>query len=364
MAQNDKERLFEAVEFNDAPELRKLLQYSKADVNAINEEGWSLLHKVAQLGHFDCMKVLLEYPNIKVNIKGPGRMTPLFCAIENGHVGCITALLAHKNINVNSLTVEMIAPLHFAVLNGNIVAVRLLLAHKNIHVTMMDKNGKTALDLAQETKHTNKDDIIKLLQNYDERLSSVPQLLNAQLTQAAPQSSSPVFPLSHLEPPQETRTASSTFTETSPYNLYNSTRVGSNLISPTVPDAVIDELTPLHRAIWDGDLSQLLELLNDPLINVNIQDTNGCTPLHLAAENDQFEFVQVLIQQPDINASLRDNSGRTALDVALDSSSPHRQEIVDLLQRHLANISVFYNSVLVPSELFEEDIEVTVKDST
>ena len=44
------QELFETIHFNEAHNLHNILHSPRIDVNATDKDGWSLLHKAAQLG--------------------------------------------------------------------------------------------------------------------------------------------------------------------------------------------------------------------------------------------------------------------------------------------------------------------------
>ena len=163
----DTDKLFTYIKFNDATELEDALKDSRVDPNVVNDDGWSLLHIASQFGNLECIKVLLKNSRTNINIKGPLRITPLFSAIENKQLECAKVLLAHSNINVNIRNESQQTPLLYAIENDRFDFVKLLISHPNINLSTFDGNGKTASDLATESKSTHRKEILELLGQYD-----------------------------------------------------------------------------------------------------------------------------------------------------------------------------------------------------
>jgi ankyrin repeat protein len=110
---------------------------------------------------------LFKHPGFKnPNSKGPKwpRPTLLHKAAEKGVCDVMRVLLDHKDIDVNSEDGFTGSPLMVAAENGQVEAVRLLLQHKDIAVnhrfTFHGYRDQTALSYAKSKKH---DGIVDLL---------------------------------------------------------------------------------------------------------------------------------------------------------------------------------------------------------
>ncbi len=79
------------------------------------------LHRAAENGHTECVKLLLAAPGIDVNKPDDDGETPLYRAAENGHTECVKLLLAAPGIDVNKDR-----PLYWAAKFGHMEIVKLL----------------------------------------------------------------------------------------------------------------------------------------------------------------------------------------------------------------------------------------------
>ena len=92
-----------------------------------------------------------------------------------------------------------------------------------------------------------------------------------------------------------------------------------------------ERITPLHMCIEHNNLRCLKILLEHPDINVNICDANRRTPLHLAVLKGNIDCFKLLLTARDINTDFKDADGKTVSDLVLESTSPHRKEIMKIL---------------------------------
>ena len=73
--------------------------------------------------------------------------------------------------------------------------------------------------------------------------------------------------------------------------------------------------TPLHIACLNRSV-QLCEILLEACCDINVQNRNGDTPLHLAFSSGDFEIAQLLISDPQVKPGLKNNAGDTLLHIA------------------------------------------------
>jgi ankyrin repeat protein len=103
----------------------------------------------------------------------------------------------------------------------------------------------------------------------------------------------------------------------------------------------------LIEAISDNNLERVIELLQDPSININYQDEidgNDWTVLMYACRLGHLDIVRLLLSNPTININLADVDGNTALLLACYSYDNNSEIIRELLQSH-TNPSIDVNSV-------------------
>jgi hypothetical protein len=145
------------------PEVVAWLLDHHADVNATDIFGMSALHQAVINGHADIAKLLLDR-GADVNAVDRTGLTPLHQAAQMGRAAIAELLLAH-HADVNAQGTRSFwlgqTPLYFAAHNGSAAVVKVLLAH-GADLTATDKNGLTALQIAQKNHHA---DVVALLQN-------------------------------------------------------------------------------------------------------------------------------------------------------------------------------------------------------
>ncbi len=111
--------------------------------------------------------------------------------------------------------------------------------------------------------------------------------------------------------------------------LFKDLRIGS--LAGYVPQShelpQATEITPLLRAVMDGNLSALQELLPSRELNQAFA-VNGNTPLHIAVWNGHAELIRLLLAQPYIDKSAKNHAGKTPLDLAREKNCT---EIIRLL---------------------------------
>lgn len=170
MAAERDRKLVDAVSRNDTPSLRKLIARG-IPIDTLYEEGKTLLHIAAECGAHDvipllCRKnpILTDYPNDK-------GQTPLHIVAYTRYTHATFALiLAGANPNLLDNSNEETA-LHKAIANRNFQIARILCCAKHIDVTICDRQGLTAIDLAQQQGETTLIEILHKKQAGEAKLS-------------------------------------------------------------------------------------------------------------------------------------------------------------------------------------------------
>ena len=144
-----------------------------ANVNAVKNNGETVLHYAAQCSPFDAVEIvlcLLEH-GANVNAVNNNGETALHYAANIGWTDTMQCLLEH-GAHVNAATKHGETALHWAAESGHKEAVQCLLEHgadvkaiREIPGPLLNRlfSRKTARDLAAKAGHT---DIVRLLDNY------------------------------------------------------------------------------------------------------------------------------------------------------------------------------------------------------
>ncbi|MDR2169899.1 MAG: ankyrin repeat domain-containing protein [Planctomycetaceae bacterium] len=151
--QNGLEVLFETIEQGDLDKLKNLID-SGANVNAKDEDNWTLLHCAASYNSNSSILKYLVLQGADVNAKDEDGWTALhYAASENNNVEIVEYLIS-QGIDGNVKNKDGSTPLHCAAKNSNasIDILKLLESH-GADVNAIDQKGKTPLDYAQRTKN-------------------------------------------------------------------------------------------------------------------------------------------------------------------------------------------------------------------
>ena len=203
MSRKKSENAFNAITSSDE-RFEKLFDLRSSDVNAINDEGNSLLYVAASKNQLNKIRFLLE-KGANVNFKNERGATPLNVACDRTALDAVQ-LLIDGGADVNTRTnrgntplscaasgkgctllntyafnttydftnvaeilldngadVNLLNPLLIAARSGNLKMVQLLLA-KGANINATDAEGQNVLQIAEQEGHTN---IVKFLKDYE-----------------------------------------------------------------------------------------------------------------------------------------------------------------------------------------------------
>ena len=121
------------------------------DINAIDENGWTLLYWSVRLGHNSAQINVLLHANADVNKGTVDGITPLHVASCRSNLLEIVQLLIRHNANVNALSFDGCSPLHYATMGRTktTAVVSLLLSNGAMRtLDLPDKTGSTPLSYA------------------------------------------------------------------------------------------------------------------------------------------------------------------------------------------------------------------------
>lgn len=154
-----------------------LLSCGGIDYNVQNSAGFTPLHRAAQFGRLESLKLLLGITSINPNIKNRKGRSPLFVAVLSDFVECVEELLNREDVHANLIDCYGFSPLHVAVQNGHISIVKMLLGQKNIDVRVCDNLGQTVwhnlCDASYECEEQTKYETASLLLNHPASLEVI-----------------------------------------------------------------------------------------------------------------------------------------------------------------------------------------------
>lgn len=144
----------------------RLLIRGSANVNQSDAHGDSPLHLACQHGHTEIVRALLNAQANKDSVNSNGRY-PLHNAADFGQAKIVKLLLsAHFRCNVNAASItDGRTPLMQASNSGWAAVVKILL-QASADMDLVDKDGATALSLAEKSKHS---DVVEMLAKFDQK---------------------------------------------------------------------------------------------------------------------------------------------------------------------------------------------------
>jgi ankyrin repeat domain-containing protein 50 len=263
--------LFFAVWFKDRSSIVSPLLMAGAKIDAVDHQGLQPIHRAAQNGCIEAVKILLD-AGVLPNQKDTNGVTPLTYAADEGQVDVIKLLLSR-------IAGEDWPPLSAAIYHRNEAAAKVLLKNGADLGLINESSGWAALHYAMKYSSVN---FVQELLKYNVDVNARTTKGHHALHIAAHQSDCPGILRVLLD-------------------------------SGVHPDPICrsNEWTPLQYAARFGS-SELVEmLLQTGKVNVNQKTGNsGATPLYLAVEMGNEETVRVLLSDKSIDPNLKSSRGR------------------------------------------------------
>ncbi|KJV55421.1 ankyrin repeat domain-containing protein [Orientia tsutsugamushi] len=280
---------------------RKLIKYTKPDLNVLDEDRNPCLYHAIVNGQADMVKLLIE-SGADVNIPAADGNSCICFAVANEQKD-IVRLLADSGANVNAITSHGIPLLHYAVANRNTDIVRVLLdSSANVNATDTSSNGTlhyacTGKNIAAE--------IVEMLLDYGVNANAVNNNGNTSLHIVAEHADLDILKL-----------------------LVNH---GANVNAQNNNGDTIFHVASRNMKFNDSEGAKVIKFLIDSGADVNVPNQDGNTPLHFYSAN---HLIVVMLLSAGANVNAVNNSGKTPLNLI---SHPTHDSVVARMLNNLTN---------------------------
>lgn len=329
-----------------------LQQKSSAQLDIRAKDGWTLLHKAADMGNEEMVTLLLQ-KGAMVNAEDEKTMRPLHLAARKGHLE-IVRLLFLAGAEVHSKASHRLTPLDYAVTSGHLEVAKMLLDN-GAHIEHRGEDKWTALHRAARGGH---DDLVALLLRrgadllaedhkgqipmhsaarsgnirvVESLLNERPALKKDQLSKKERNSSTPrdvAFFTAHFYIHKLLRAAE---LESQEHDLNTSDKVTNAIESGKKEkvrrlladkscevDALIDGRQPALHLAMQEEQTEIVRVLLDFGADINSIGYHGWTPLHIAASIGNLPLTELCLSH-GANVHAQTDTAQTALHKACSS---------------------------------------------
>ena len=116
-----------------------------------DKDGESGLMKAVRKGHTKAVQILLD-KGADINAIDDSGHTALMFSVAEGHNDIVKVLL-DRGAHINAKNNYNQTPLHLASSSNHFSTVKVLLNNKSVNITCKDKDGRTALVLAEKARN-------------------------------------------------------------------------------------------------------------------------------------------------------------------------------------------------------------------
>ncbi|KAE8441914.1 hypothetical protein EG329_004172 [Mollisiaceae sp. DMI_Dod_QoI] len=244
------------------------------NVDEVDENGDTLLHRAAEAGDSDLVRAILDQKAAADPRNGSGA-TPLGIAAWNGHIA-IARLLLERGANVNAANKDQHTPCHHVAETGNTTMLKLLIDN-GADLGAREEDGWTPLYLACSTS----------------RLGAAKMLIDAGSDVMTPATDG-------------TTCLHAAAFEGSTSLLELLLQSGADIKAQDLTGA-----TALHKAVEDDSLKATIVLLESGA-DIEVSDLEGRTPLFITAEEPSVQCARLLLEK-GAKVSARNSKGETPL---------------------------------------------------
>uniref|UniRef100_A0A1X7TBC2 Uncharacterized protein n=1 Tax=Amphimedon queenslandica TaxID=400682 RepID=A0A1X7TBC2_AMPQE len=288
--------------------LKKASTCPNFDINAITNNGQSLLHFASDSGSTLLVKALEEY-NINCTVDNDG-MAPLHYAALSDSTSVLSYIISQYNLNANDTDTYGRTPLVYSCQSGSINSVKYLINNHKSDPNITDKYGMTYLH------HSCRDGHIDITQYLIE-------VQHCDINKAD----------------NEGRTLVHHAAWSGNFDLvqYLITEQG---LSPTA--VTKNGLTALHYASVSLNLSLVKESITTYQLDPHQADSNGKLPIHYAAQSGDILLLELYMKDYKCSLSLTDNKGRNV--IHFSSFKGHTHFIKHITSQYPQYISLLHST--------------------
>lgn len=302
--------------------LKRLLEESGLNINAINAEGKTPLQSAIDAGHYSIVKMLLEDRRIEIHAGDAPVLHQAVNAVNHrkkSTQNILTALLDDHRVDVNQCSENYDHVLGIACHSGIVETITAILQHPRILVNKLGHRG-TPLMVAVTQKNEKTVDLLlaypgmKVSTANDEYITHTNFALrefNYVLAERL---------MSHHSFDTEKEISlddGAIFQYAVTSRKDTLIKCIMSYLAKDINRIKTDGFTALHDVAFIGSMPCLEMLLDQDKINVNQRGSLQKTPLHLAVEAGSRESVERLLVHPDIDINAVDSHGQSAISKAV-----------------------------------------------
>lgn len=290
----------------------------RVDVNAVDDDGYTPLHRAILNGELEVVKALLSFYKTNKEARLPNDAqidnwylsgaTPLILASYLGDIEIVKALLdAGANIKARD-RVDKALPIHIAAAKGHTEIVEYFLTQDKNLIKIKDKHNNTALHWA--SVKNNSSTVLALVENGADAKSTNSMGFSSSNYASFLSNNTLILALSGY--------VASTYDGEEEILL--SPEITNNMTVEEIDTVQMDNIDKLEfiLAIKNGDIIIIEKGIKNG-IDPNFLDEDGYTPLHRAIIYNKIESVTALLETADVNKMCKSFSFE---DFEFDAISP------------------------------------------
>ena len=147
----DETPLMDASGYGQLSSVEKLIRHN-AQIDAVNKSNNNAVHKAAQGGHVEILKILLKKNPSLSDQGGHQNRTPLGCAAMSGHLNVVKELIQNWKVDVDNQTSLGSTPLNLASEYNHPDVIEFLLRN-GADPSIKDNEGRVALDYSMDIEN-------------------------------------------------------------------------------------------------------------------------------------------------------------------------------------------------------------------